>query len=64
MKNYLRWRLDGGRQRYNVSKKMRMHGLAYQMAKLNKGVEDHLYPQSEVLIKDKRHDHAKIDKTA
>jgi len=41
-----------------------MHGLVYQMAKLNKGVKDQSYPQLEVLIKDKRHDHARINKTA
>ena len=64
MKNYLRQGLDGGRRRYNISNKMHVHSLVYQMMKLNKGVEDHSYPQSEVLIKDKRHDHARIDKTA
>jgi len=64
MKNYLRQGLDGGHRRYNISNKMRVHGLVYQMMKLNKGVEDHSYPQSEVLIKDKRHDHVRIDKMA
>jgi len=38
--------------------------LAYRAAKPNKVAEDHSYPQSEVLIKDKKHDHARIDKTA
>jgi len=37
--------------------------LAYRAAKPNKVAEDHSYPQSEVLIKDKKHDRARIDKT-
>jgi len=38
--------------------------LAYRAAKPNKVAEDHSYPQSEVLIKDKKHDGTRIDKTA
>jgi len=50
---YLRRCACSRRQRSSVSS-----------GKPNKVAKDHSYPQSEVLIKDKKHNHTRINKTA